>query len=490
MRGCVLNDAIIRGGAWNRCDLSGASIVHASVNEANLTSCVANSLRAHRAKISSCRMDGVSVEHGQFADARFDNVSLVDAIATGINLNGATLDKCDATRIRLGKSADIGTATGGFVATVHAIRDRSIGPRRPEDDAQLRNAKIRDSVFDGAMMDGCDLTGADLSDSRFVRASLVGARLHGVSSGGGVSFDGADLCYADLCRAQLGGASFVQARLDASLLCETNLGAGRQFEMTNIGKDGEPPVYKQIFRLTPTNMQGASLVSADLSGANLVYADLRAAKLRGARVFGVTAWRVRTDDADQAGLVVQAPDGPLLLVDNLELAGFIYAMLDSSQLRQIIDTLTSKVVLILGRFDDAQKPVLETIRAQLASRHFVPVMFDFDRPANRDLTETVELLARMARFVVADITSPRSVPHELASFLPGVPSVPLVALLRSGKDSYAMFPDLQRRHRGVVGPYEYSSVEDLVARFDDLVIKPEERARSAILPPSGPTPAS
>ena len=32
----------------------------------------------------------------------------------------------------------------------------------------------------------------------------------------------------------------------------------------------------------------------------------------------------------------------------------------------------------------------------------LPVLFDFTIPAKRDITETISLLARMARFVVAD----------------------------------------------------------------------------------------
>ncbi|MGN6275529.1 MAG: hypothetical protein ACTHNP_06330 [Solirubrobacterales bacterium] len=44
----------------------------------------------------------------------------------------------------------------------------------------------------------------------------------------------------------------------------------------------------------------------------------------------------------------------------------------------------------------------------------IPLVVDFEKPASNDLTGTVETLARLARFVVADLSEPRSVPHELA----------------------------------------------------------------------------
>jgi hypothetical protein len=51
----------------------------------------------------------------------------------------------------------------------------------------------------------------------------------------------------------------------------------------------------------------------------------------------------------QANLVMPE-DQPVIQVDNLAVAPFIYLLLKNETIRHVIDTITSKVVLILGPF--------------------------------------------------------------------------------------------------------------------------------------------
>jgi hypothetical protein len=66
-------------------------------------------------------------------------------------------------------------------------------------------------------------------------------------------------------------------------------------------------------------------------------------------------------------------------------------------------------------------------------RGCLPVLFDFDKPTSRDLTETVRTLAHLARFIIADITEPRSIPQELQAIVPDL-AVPVQPLLLKGSD--------------------------------------------------------
>jgi hypothetical protein len=69
--------------------------------------------------------------------------------------------------------------------------------------------------------------------------------------------------------------------------------------------------------------------------------------------------------------------------------------------------------------------VLDTLREELRKRDYLPILFDSEGPKSRDITEMVSLLARMARFVVADITDAKSIPQELGVIMPDLPSVPV-----------------------------------------------------------------
>jgi hypothetical protein len=175
--------------------------------------------------------------------------------------------------------------------------------------------------------------------------------------------------------------------------------------------------------LSGANLREAHLREADLSRATLIDTDLTDANLTGCRIFGISAWRLKLEGAKQDDLVITDYREPEITVDNIEVAQFIYLMLHNEKIRDVIDTITSKAVLILGRFTKERKPVLEALRQELRQRNYLPILFDFEKPRNRDTDETITLLARMARFVVADISDAKSVLQELRAIVPDLPSV-------------------------------------------------------------------
>ena len=155
-------------------------------------------------------------------------------------------------------------------------------------------------------------------------------------------------------------------------------------------------------------------------------------------------------------------------------------LLNNRKIRHVIDTITSKVVLILGRFTEERKAVLDAIRDELRKRDYLPVLYDFDKPASRDLTETISTLAHMARFIVADITEPRSIPQELATIVPtlSVPVKPL--LLKGATGENAMFRDF-REYPWVLAVYRYNDQDQLIASLETKVIGPAEKKAKALI---------
>src|SRR5262249_17009800 len=134
-----------------------------------------------------------------------------------------------------------------------------------------------------------------------------------------------------------------------------------------------------------------------------VSTDLTGADVSGCRIHGVSAWRLKlSTKTKQRNLVITGRGEPEITVDNIEVAQFIYLLLRNEKIRDVIDTITSKAVLILGRFTDERKAVLDALRGELGKREYLPILFDFEKPRSRNTDETITLLARMARFVVAD----------------------------------------------------------------------------------------
>jgi hypothetical protein len=177
--------------------------------------------------------------------------------------------------------------------------------------------------------------------------------------------------------------------------------------------------------LTRANLSGCDLRAVDFRGVGLFKTDLSDADLRGANlrqsimigtnlnranltdshVYGASVWDVDLRNSIQQNLVITPPSKGSITIDNLEVAQFIYLLIANAKLRQVIDTITSKVVLILGNFSPERKPILDALRENLRERDYVPVLFDFEGPESRDLTETVSTIAHLACFVIADLSA-------------------------------------------------------------------------------------
>jgi Pentapeptide repeats (8 copies) len=164
--------------------------------------------------------------------------------------------------------------------------------------------------------------------------------------------------------------------------------------------------------LRAANLIGANLRGADLKHATLVGTNLTDADLTGCHVYGISAWDLKLEGAKQRDLVISDSGDAEVTVDNIEVGQFIYLLLHNEKIRDVIDTIGKKGVLLLGRFTEGRFAVLEQLRTELRERDFVPMVFNFDKPETKDFTETVRLLASLSRFVIADITNPRSAPSS------------------------------------------------------------------------------
>lgn len=310
-------------------------------------------------------------------------------------------------------------------------------------------------------LSGADLSGLNLCNVRFWRVWLNEVNFQRAQLDG-ASFGSAMLRGTDFSHASLRGASLGEVDLMEAKLCGADLtGAFLQ--------------RASCFR---TDFSAATVRQANLTMASFVDVNFERADISGCSIYGLSAWGLKLAGATQKDLVISHPSEPVVAtVDSLEVAQFVHMLLRNDRIRHVIDTITSKVVLVLGRFTPERKAVLDAIREELRGHDYCPVMFDFEPPASRDTQETVTLLAHMARFIIVDLTEPRSVPQELASIVPNLPSVPVQPIVACGDKPWGMFDHFQK-YAWVRRPLEYSDASDLAAKLKDAVIElAEDRAK-------------
>jgi uncharacterized protein YjbI with pentapeptide repeats len=334
--------------------------------------------------------------------------------------------------------------------------------------ANLSKANLRAADLSGANLEVATLYGADLSGANLSGAKLTWARL-----------DGADLSSANLSEADangahlrgvdLSGANLQGAILAGAVLCDVNL------SRANLQRANLQRADLSGTNLTSANVSGANLHWANLSETQLVRTDFCDATLTASNVYGASVWDTKINDqTNQQNLVITRGGEAAITVDNIKVAQFIYLLLNNQDIRDVIDTIGKKGVLLLGRFTGGRITVLERLREELRKRDFVPMVFNFDKPEVKDFTETVRVLAGLSHFVIADITSPRSTPLELQATVPEC-MIPFVPILEKGEEPFAMFTDLWIKHREwVLDPIRYPSVDRLVEVFDDEIVRPAQ----------------
>lgn len=398
---------------------------------------------AARPCLAGARLQGASLAGIDLHGADLLDCDLSDADLRGANLQGARIERTIFNNARFG-AADLGAAVG------HSARFIGCDLRQ----CRFGGGGFFDGLFWDADLRGCDLRHCNFRGAAFDRAQLDDADLRGCT------LDEVRWLETRAERARIDGASMQLATVSAARL--TGLRA------SGVDLTGS--------RMVASDLSGADLRGANLQLAGLVNVRLCHADLSGSRVFGVAAWQLDTTGARQQDLRITSdePGQPLVACDDLETAQFVYLLLHNEKLRQVIDTVGRKAVLLLGRFTAERKAVLDALREALRERGLVPMLFDFEKPGGRDITETMSTLAHLARFVIADLTDARSIPQELKAVVPALPSVPVVPLLHAAQDAYAMFADLGG-YGSVLPPLRYRDLPHLLSMLDDEVIAPAER---------------
>ena len=297
---------------------------------------------------------------------------------------------------------------------------KSSGERPDLRDADLRGRNLQGFNFKEGRLNGAKLYKANLQKAKLDNANLRRANLTG----------------ADLTRASLSGANLRHAVLRNAKLKRAYL---RRADFSYV------------------DFRGADLTASVLEYARLVDVNLDKAILKDCFIYGASVWNVLGTPKEQSNLVITpsivkrdranpsltakgSDVEPTITVDDLEIAQFIYLLLNYKSLRSTINSVTEKGVLLLGRFGGGGLEVLHAMGAKLREMGYLPIIFDFERPEDRDYTETIQTLTGLSRFVIVDLSGP-SVPQELHSIVPNI-KIPYVPIIEEGRNTYSLFLDL------------------------------------------------
>ena len=422
----------LRGANLAEAELSGANLRRAILGEANLAG----------ARLSGANLPGAN---------------LIEADLTGADLSGANLHKAMLADANLSKAKASG--------------------------ADLTDAHIGDATLDHADFSGTDLTGAYLGKPSLYETNFTGANLSAVS------FSEAVLFSTDFTEANLRGTDFT-GEFRSSVLDHVNL-TGADLTgadllrvilwRTNLTRADLTEAQLSQANVFGCDFNGADLTRANLIGTSFIDTSLEGSILVGCRVYGTSAWDLKlSDSTQQSNLLIEGADDAIITVDDIEVAQFVYLLLNNQKLRDVIDTMTSKAVLILGNFAPEPKLVLDAIKERLRERGYLPIMFDFPGPQNQRFIDTVTTVARLSRFVIADLTQPRSVTGELTAIVEQLPLLPIQPLILKSEDpSHAFITDVVVSD-SVLKLHRYANLQDLLASFDESILAPALKSRDEL----------
>ena len=361
----------------------------------------------------------------------------------------------------------------------------------------LSETNLRGANLSGAYLYKANLSEANLSGAYLYKANLRGANLSGAylteADLSGAQLNGANLSEANLFRADLRHAYLHLTDLRRADLREADLSRAHLSRVDPREADHSEVVFR-MEHVSGANLSGANLNGANLNGANLSGADLSGANLSGAHlgralvletnlegadltdcsVYGISVWNAKlNEETKQSNLIITPYDTPAIQVDSLEVAQFVYLLLNNAKIRDVIDTIGKKAVLILGRFTPERKVVLDAIREELRKRDYLPILFDFEKPSSKTTVETVSTLAHMARFVIADLTDAKSILQELQAIVPFNPSVAVQPLLLASQEEPGMF-DFIRRFPWVLDTHRYTDQKTLLKELGEVVTAPAQ----------------
>lgn len=314
--------------------------------------------------------------------------------------------------------------------------------------------KFRYFRFRDMNLDHIDFSGVDLATCRFLNSS----------------FKDSNFKDSNLRDTVFKNSKFQDSNFDKAIISKADLSGGN-FE--NCSFDNATFSGSVI---AGANFKNAKLTNVNLRTTRILFSDFRGTQIVNAKIYGISAWDLLFDENTiQEDLVIDRKElNGVITVDNLEIAQFIYLIYSNEKIRDLIDTLTTKAVLILGRFTEERKKTLLYLKEELRNNDYVPILFDFTKPENRDYIETVLAIAHLSKFVIADLSDARIVLEELPHIARNL-TIPIKPILLKEQYEPITLYNLRRNHKTILETLVYSTDEEIHSRFQVEVVNECEK---------------
>jgi uncharacterized protein YjbI with pentapeptide repeats len=354
---------------------------------------------------------------------------------SGANLRGADLRNVDSSWVNL------------MEANLQEAKLAWANLRR----ANLRKANLRQAILREANLSWSNLSWANLREAYLRRANLRKA----------------DLSWANLKEANLREADLRETDLHEADLRSANL------RDTDLKEANLREAYLSDATFRSADLSGVDLRDADLRGAQFFKSDLTAANLSGCHVYGLSSWEnILNETTNQQDLILTDWDEPIVSIDDLAIAQFLYLLLHNPKIPHLFQTLPSQLAILLGRFGPERKVLLDVLRNALRQHDYLPVLLDFHRPANQDFTHLITALTRLARFIIVDFTQPKTILNS-AVYIIRTTLLPFQPIFtQADQQEPPMLQTLRRHYKTVLDTVCFTTPQEIARSFQSQIMVP------------------
>ncbi len=330
----------------------------------------------------------------------------------------------------------------------------------------LRNHKVEYLSLTVADLSSLDLRDFQIFDGyNFKRVLFNSCNL------GKLKFINCDFKKSQFRNADLREAIFENCTFELTTFINANLNQSSFHNCKFIGANlSKVEFYKADFTKT-------TLFNCNLMWSKLIETNFKSSSINLCKVFGASIWNINAEDTLQSNIIITKREEIEVSVDNLEIAQFLYLMINNKNIKNIIENLTSKIVLILGRFSVNRKIILDQIKDKLRSLGYVPIIFDLQKPENKDYLEPVLLISQLSRFIIADFSDPKIILEEITRIVDNTSAV-IIPIIEKGQREPSTLYNIRINRLSILDTYTYESSKELLENvYSELIKKAEVKLK-------------